>query len=128
MSQFVDALNGKINETLAHLSDKLGDAATTIKQSEKAQDKRQKLIEKNTKNLEKILDKPMKLEISKAKSSTAGGGSSSGGGSKSGSTSTSSQQNQQTGGGSGSSADISRLVTAINSLVTALQGKKIVPA
>ena len=69
MNEFVEALNGKINETLNELSEKLEYASKSIKESDKAQDKRQKLIVANTRKLEKVLDKPMKIELSKAESS-----------------------------------------------------------
>lgn len=92
----VDALNGRINETLTNLADKLEDASISIKESDKAQEKRQKLIEKNTKKLERVLDKPMKVELSKAASSGSGGG-----GSKSGGGSSSSSSVTAPGGGGG---------------------------
>jgi hypothetical protein len=46
LEDFTEALNGKITETLGKLAEKLEFAANTIKESDKAQDKRQKLIDK----------------------------------------------------------------------------------
>ena len=114
----VDALNGRINETLVQLSESLDSASDTIKASDKIQDKRQKLIQKNTKELKAVLEKPMKLELSKAASSSAGS-KSGGGGSKSSSSSSSSSS----GGSSsaGGSIDTSTIETLLRNMLTELK-------
>jgi hypothetical protein len=77
MGNFVDALNGRINDTLILLAEKLEFAANTIKQSDKDQKQRQSQIDKNTKKLESVMKLPMTITLRKEKST---GSSSTGGG------------------------------------------------
>ncbi len=63
MQGVVDALNGRINETLNNLSQKLEYAANMIKQSDDAQDKRQKLIERNTAKISEVMKLPMTVNV-----------------------------------------------------------------
>lgn len=65
MEGIVDALNGRINETLLALAEKLEFAANTIEASDKAQEKRQKLIDKNTAKIEKVMKMPMTVNVTK---------------------------------------------------------------
>lgn len=88
LEDFTEALNGKITETLGKLAEKLEFAANTIKESDKAQDKRQKLIDKNTSKLKDVMNIPMTIKLKKETSSSSGG---SGKGGTSTSTSTSSE-------------------------------------
>lgn len=118
ISALVDALNGRINETLVQLSESLDSASDTIKASDKIQDKRQKLIQKNTKELKAVLEKPMKLELSKAATSSSGSKGSSGG-SKS-----SSSGGSSSGGGSssaGGSIDTSTIETLLRSILNEIK-------
>ena len=117
IGSLVNALNGRINETLTNLADKLEDASTSIKESDKAQEKRQKLIEKNTKKLERVLDKPMKVELSKAASGSSGGGSSKSGGSSS----NSSETQPAAGGNGGGSFDTEPIESLLRQMLTELK-------
>jgi hypothetical protein len=63
MGQVISALNGRINETLGNLSDKLEIASKAIKESDEAQDKRQKKIKENTKELKEIMKTPLKVNF-----------------------------------------------------------------
>jgi hypothetical protein len=64
--ELIDALNGRINDTLTELSTKLDLAAKTIIISDKAQEKRQSLVKQNVRELEKVLKTKMHLEVSSA--------------------------------------------------------------
>lgn len=60
---FIDALNGKINDTLNELSKKLELASKTIKESDTIADKRQETVKRNINELKSLMDKKMELEI-----------------------------------------------------------------
>ena len=68
----VDALNGRINETLTDLAEKLEYAAKTIELSDKAQKERQKFIEKNTRAIKDAMNKPMTIKVERDVNMTSG--------------------------------------------------------
>ena len=120
MGKFVEALDGKINSTLALLAAKLEVAANAIKESENAQNKRQLLIEKNTKKIESVMKMPMTVTLTKENSLGRGTSSVSGSGGGSVSMSTSTVNNTPSSSPSYNSYDD----TTLNSLVSAVNAIK----
>lgn len=66
MNQFINLLNSKLSNTLSDLSNKLEFASKTIKESDKAQDKRNEFIKENTRKLKEVMETPMKIELTKS--------------------------------------------------------------
>lgn len=120
MSKFVEALDGKINSTLALLAAKLEVAANAIKESENAQNKRQLLIDKNTKKIESVMKMPMTVTLTKENSLGRSTSSISGSGGGSVSMSTSTVNNTPSSDASYNSYDD----TTLNSLVSAVNAIK----
>jgi hypothetical protein len=120
MGKFVEALDGKINSTLALLAAKLEVAANAIKESENAQNKRQLLIEKNTKKIESVMKMPMTVTLTKENSLGRNSSSVRGSGGGSISMSTSTVNNTPSSSPSFESFDN----TTLNSLVSAVNAIK----
>jgi hypothetical protein len=74
MQGIVDALNGKINETLTDLASKLEFAALAIKKSDESQNARQKLIDKNIRKITTAMKTPMTVNVKKDSFGNSGSG------------------------------------------------------
>ena len=87
MSGLIEALNGKINDTLNTVAERLIESTIALEKSDAAHEKRNEIIKKNTAELKKVLETPMKVNVittnggsvqtSFASANTSGGGSSS---------------------------------------------------
>ena len=63
MSGFMEALNGKINDTLNKVSESLIESTTALRKSDEAHEKRNEVIKQNTAELKKVLETPMKVNV-----------------------------------------------------------------
>ena len=63
MSGFMEALNGKINDTLNKVSECLIESTTALRKSDEAHEKRNEVIKQNTAELKKVLETPMKVNV-----------------------------------------------------------------
>lgn len=63
MSGFMEALNGKINDTLNRVSECLIESTRALQKSDEAHEKRNEVIKKNTAELKKVLETPMKVNV-----------------------------------------------------------------
>lgn len=63
MSGFMEALNGKINDTLNRVSECLIESTRALQKSDEAHEKRNEVIKKNTAELKKVLETPMKVSV-----------------------------------------------------------------
>ena len=63
MSGFMEALNGKINDTLNRVSECLIESTKALQKSDEAHEKRNEVIKKNTAELKKVLETPMKVSV-----------------------------------------------------------------
>ena len=63
MSGFIEALNGRINDTLNTVSERLLQSVTALEKSDKAQEKRNKMIKENTAELKKVLQTPLTITV-----------------------------------------------------------------
>lgn len=63
MSGLIEALNGKINETLNTVSQRLIESTTALQKSDEAHEKRNRIIKENTAELKKVLETPMKVKV-----------------------------------------------------------------
>ena len=59
----MEALNGKINDTLNRVSECLIESTKALQKSDEAHEKRNEVIKKNTAELKKVLETPMKVSV-----------------------------------------------------------------
>ena len=63
MAGFIEALNGRINDTLNTVSKRLLQSVAALERSDKAQEKRNKMIKENTAELKKVLRTPLTIKV-----------------------------------------------------------------
>lgn len=63
MSGLIEALNGRINDTLNTVSERLIESTKALQKSDEAHIKRNEIIKKNTAELKKVLETPMKVNV-----------------------------------------------------------------
>ena len=67
LDSFISAFDEKITMTLGELAERIELASNTIKESDKSQEKRQKVIEDNRKKLKEMLSTPVIVKLSEGK-------------------------------------------------------------
>ena len=70
LDSFISAFDEKITMTLGELAERIELASNTIKESDKSQEKRQKVIEDNRRKLKEMLSMPVKVQLSEGKTET----------------------------------------------------------
>ena len=70
LDSFISAFDEKITMTLGELAERIELASNTIKESDKSQEKRQKVIEDNRKKLKEMLSTPLVVKLSEGKKET----------------------------------------------------------
>ncbi len=63
MAGFIEALNGRINDTLNTVSERLLQSVAALEKSDRAQEKRNKMIKENTAELKKVLQTPLTIKV-----------------------------------------------------------------
>ena len=119
---FLEILNDKFSITIDAFGNRLIEAKDAIEKSDKAQLKRQALLKKNTDDLKKVMETPLKVEVKKTDNTASTASSSSTG--NSGSNNTPDTTNSKTGStnnGSMNNSKLDDIITLVSSIKTSTE-------